>query len=101
MMILRCFRDDFRTILGYCHDFRMILRWLFDDFRINANYSIYYLNYSISKDAYDYYNGLLLLVGSGSPAEAIPDNPISNIDGGGLGFFNTCQIDSVFTIINE
>ncbi|MBT29419.1 MAG: hypothetical protein CMO01_07120 [Thalassobius sp.] len=68
---------------------------------VNVGDTLKVYNYSISSDAYDYYNGLLLLVGSGSPAQAIPDNPVSNIEGGGLGFFNVCQIDSTFVLIED
>ncbi|MEM1137613.1 MAG: DUF4249 family protein [Bacteroidota bacterium] len=59
------------------------------------------LNYSLSKAAFDYYNGLIQLAESGSPALAIPDNPITNIKGGGLGFFNVCQIDSSFSVVEN
>lgn len=56
-------------------------------------------NYSLTESAFDYYNGLLSLAASGSPAQAVPDNPITNVRGGALGFFNVCQIDTAKVIL--
>jgi len=56
-------------------------------------------NYSLTESAFNYYNGLLSLAASGSPAQAVPDNPITNVRGGALGFFNVCQIDTAKAIL--
>ena len=70
-----------------------------DDISVGDTLTLY--NYSLSKAAFDYYNGLLDLTVTGSPSQAIPDNPVSNIRGGALGFFNVCQVDTVKAIFVE
>ena len=65
----------------------------------NVGDTLTLFNYSLSESAFNYYNGLLTLAASGSPAQAIPDNPITNVRGGALGFFNVCQIDSAKVIL--
>lgn len=78
-----------------------------DDDNINGSYIELELDYvfeendfvevrlhSFTKEAYEYYQALKLLTESGSPAQAIPENPKSNLtsdkEGGEiiLGFFN-------------
>lgn len=50
--------------------------------------------FSLTEDAYKYYQGLDLLTKSGSPAQAVPENPPTNIQNGALGFFNVSAMDS-------
>ena len=80
-------------------DFELPFSMSLDSLNTGDTLTLY--NYSLSKAAYDYYNGLLSLTVTGSPSQAIPDNPITNIRGGGLGFFNVCQIDTVRTIVTQ
>jgi hypothetical protein len=46
--------------------------------------------YSLTQSAYTYFDGVNLLIAAGSPSEAVPENPKTNIvsDAPVLGFFN-------------
>ncbi|MBX2842946.1 MAG: DUF4249 domain-containing protein [Flammeovirgaceae bacterium] len=50
--------------------------------------------FSLTEEAYKYYQGLDILTKSGSPAQAVPENPPTNIQNGALGFFNVSAMDS-------
>ncbi len=43
---------------------------------------------TLSEMGYRYYKGLKLLTEVGSPSQAIPENPPSNVTGAAIGFFN-------------
>jgi len=53
--------------------------------------------FSLSEPAYDYYRGLNLLIASGSPAQAVPENPTTNVTGGALGFFTASAVSRAVT----
>ncbi|GAB4334762.1 MAG: hypothetical protein OHK0038_12150 [Flammeovirgaceae bacterium] len=48
--------------------------------------------YSLSKPSFNYYQVLKELVEQGSPSQSVPENPVSNLKGNAIGFFNTSAV---------
>ncbi|MDW7691019.1 DUF4249 domain-containing protein [Flammeovirgaceae bacterium SG7u.111] len=57
--------------------------------------------FALSANAYEYYSGLEFLIEAGSPAQAVPENPPTNIVGGALGFFNASAINTDTVSVKE
>ena len=55
---------------------------------------------SLTKEGYQYYLGLYQLLEAGSPSQAIPENPVSNIEGA-LGFFTTASAQKKRIVVTE
>jgi len=55
--------------------------------------------FTLERDAYAYFQGLSLLTESGSPAQAVPDNPLDNITGNGIGFFLAAPVDTISVVV--
>jgi hypothetical protein len=56
--------------------------------------------YSITKNAYRYYEGIRLITLQGNfSQQTVPENPPSNIQGGGLGFFTMATLSRLSVIV--
>lgn len=66
--------------------------YIFYERPVNPNDAMKLVFFSLNKMAFDYYKILRNLVETGSPSQTIPENPVSNLTGNAIGYFNTSDV---------
>lgn len=57
--------------------------------------------FSLNRETHQYFRGLRSLVESGSPSQAVPENPPTNLRGEALGFFTVASVWKEEWVVNE
>jgi hypothetical protein len=68
------------------------LAYIFYEEIINPDDSLSMEFYALNKPAFNYYQILKELVEQGSPSQSVPENPVTNLKGKAIGFFNTSSV---------
>lgn len=66
---------------------------------LNRGDTVLFQAYSLSKEAYNYYEGVRALTAVGSPTQTVPENPVSTISGDAIGVFRASAMRSRSIII--
>ena len=66
---------------------------------LNQNDTVKVELFNLEENAYRYYAALKLLAELGSPSQTNPENPISNISNGALGFFTAAAVSTQTEIV--
>jgi hypothetical protein len=68
------------------------LAYIFYEETINPDDTLSMEFYALNKTAFNYFQVLKELVEQGSPSQSVPENPVTNLKGKAIGFFNTSSV---------